>query len=280
MPHAVVAEDQILKVHRARDGSVWYVEGARRAACSALGVHDFPDGPEVMRSSRVRLLGTGDNAPLVARFYAFKAQRKLARMRDFGWPPSLGGYHEVTPLDYASYLLATCFQFDLATPERVDQVLRGHPVWRAASFIPHLDWLRLGELMGVILDPRWYTRWDEDADEYDPRDYVNAEEKDAARLKLVLSTWKTTDAPPREALADDPRYFLWRRWRRYATAAKADLRVSQVFVDFLRRCWLDAIYMATINRGKIGRPDGLFAPDHFFLPDEAAAFRRHVAGTG
>jgi hypothetical protein len=230
----------------------------------------------------------------------------LARMRDFGWPPSLGGYHEVTPLDYASYLLATCFQFDLATPERVDQVLRGHPVWRAASFIPHLDWLRLGELMGVILDPRWYTRWDEDADEYDPRDYVNAEEKDAARLnlylgldpatlagarmgrdgghaaraRLVLSTWKTTDAPPREALADDPRYFLWRRWRRYATAAKADLRVSQVFVDFLRRCWLDAIYMATINRGKIGRPDGLFAPDHFFLPDEAAAFRRHVAGTG
>lgn len=324
MPQAV-AEDQFLKVHTARDGSIWYIEGAKRPARSTLGVHDFPDGPEVSRFRRVRMLGTWDNAPLIARFYAFKTRHQIAsiavaspmlgrtvgergdpnlmltRMRAFPWPPSLGGYHEVTPLDYTAYLLATYFRFDLATREHVDYATRGHPLWRYLSFIPHLDPMSVALLVATVLDPRWYARWDEDVDEYNPRDYVNAQAKDAARLnqylgldpstmadarlgrdgghaaraKVALAAWKTTDAPP-PGTDDDPRYFLWRRWRTYDSADKANLRVTQLFVDFVRLCWLDAIYMAGINRGPQGRPDGLFAPDHSFRPDEAAAFRCHM----
>jgi hypothetical protein len=322
-----VAEDQILKIHRAGDGSIWYVDGARAAARSPLGVHDFPDGPEAARAARVRILGTWENAPLVARFYTFKMQRKvasiavasplmgrtrgergdaglmLARMREFPWPGSLGGYHEVTHLDYTAYLLATFFQYDLASPERVNQVLDGHPLWSYLGFIPHLDRLQVARLIATILDPRWYARWDDDFDEWDPRAYVNASAKDAARLnqflglapatmadaraghtsrhadraRMALAAWKTTDAPPAAALGEDPRYFLWRRWRTYDSAAKADLRVTQLFVDFLRQCWLDAAYMTTIRHSQGGQPDGLFVPGYFFREEEAKAFSDHLA---
>lgn len=324
-----VAEAQFLKVHRAKDGSVWYVEGAKAAVRSPLDVHDFPDGPEAARSARVRLLGTWDNAPLIARFYAFKKQGRIAsvsvaspmvgktngergdprlmlsRMRAHPWPASLGGYHEVTGLDYAPYLLATFFQHDLASPERVGQALRGHPVWEYISFIPHLDPMRVAYLLASILDPRWYSRWDADFDEWNPRDYVKASSKDENRMnaflgldpatmaaarrgkdkghedrcRAALAAWKTRDVPP-PAHARDPRYFLWRRWRTFDSEAKADLRVTQIFVDFLRQCWLDAIYMGSGIRGASGRPDGLFAPDHFFQPGEAAAFREHLRRSG
>jgi hypothetical protein len=327
MTHTI-AVDQVLKVHRAGDGSVWYVAGDKDAVCSPLNLHDFPDGPEVSRFSHVHMLGTWDNAPLISRFYTFKRQRRiasiavasqmlgrtraerhnprlmLARMRNFNWPASLGGYHEVTRFDFVAYLLATYFQFNLSTPGHIDQVLRDYALCRYLDFIPHLDRSQLARLVGMILDPRWFTRWDDDADEYNPRDYVLASKRDVARLnqflglspetmpggtgytgyhavaqgraQVVLAAWKTTESPPRAALDDDPRYFLWKRWRAYGSAAEADLRVSQLFADFIRLGWLDCIYENSVTRGPIGRPDGLFVPEYFFQPSEASAFRVHM----
>jgi hypothetical protein len=198
MPKVVVAEDQVLKIHRVGDGPIWYLDGDKAARASDLDVHDFPDGEVALGSSRVRLLGTAENATLIARFYARKVQGRLrsvevatplvgasraerangplmlSRMRAFAWPASLGGWHEVTPIDYAAYLLATYFQHDIASPERVDQVLGRHPLWHYVSFIPHVDRMRFARLMAIILDPRWYCRGDEVADEFHPRDYARS----------------------------------------------------------------------------------------------------------
>jgi hypothetical protein len=319
-----IAEDQFLKVHTDRDGAVWYVEGDGAAVRSTLDVRDFSDGPEACRSARIRMLGTHDNAPLIARFYALKLRGQLAsisvaspmlgrtkhergdpklmlsRMRALTCPASLGGYHEVTPLDNVAYLLSSWRQAGFSGPEWADRVLPACPIWRYASFIPHLDRVKFAGVVAAILDPRWYTRWDADADEYDPHDYVNATKKDARRLnaflgldprtmadaragrdaghvaraRMVLGAWKTTDGPPEGH--DGARHFLWRRWRRYESTAKADLKVSQLFVDFVRQCWLDAIYMSTARSDSGYRMDGMFAPDHFFRPDEAEAFRAHM----
>jgi hypothetical protein len=229
-------------------------------------------------------------------------QLMLMRMRDCAWPASLGGYHEVTAVDYPAYLLATYFQFNIIDAAHVDQAIGDHPLWRYLGFIPHLDRMKLARLVATIVDPRWYTRWDVRADEWNPRDYVAMTAKDAARLnqslgldpatmaqarlghthdyaaraQLVLDTWKTSEAPPPEACAGDPRYFLWQRWRTYDSTVKADLRVSQLFVDFLRQCWLDVLYMNAVRRGPVGKPDGLFAPEHFFRAVEAEAFRAHM----
>jgi hypothetical protein len=328
MPKVVVAEDQVLKIHRVGDGPIWYLDGDKSARASDLGVHDFPDGEVALGSSRVRLLGTAENAALIARFYARKAQGRLrsvevatplvgasraergngplmlSRMRAFAWPASLGGWHEVTPIDYAAYLLATYFQHDIASPERVDQILDRHPLWRYVSFIPHVDRMRFARLMAIVLDPRWYCRGDEVADEFHPRDYVTAQDGDGRRLghylglnpetfrairgscgparyesrcRTALAAWRTTTAPPREALEDKPGYFLWRRWRTYDSEVKADLRTSQLFIEFVRLCWLDVLYRDR-HKGLAGEPDGLFAADHFFrrFPQEERAFLAHL----
>jgi hypothetical protein len=49
-----VAEDQILKIHRAGDGSIWYIEGAR-----AVGLFPplLPPPPPPRASCRMRLAG-------------------------------------------------------------------------------------------------------------------------------------------------------------------------------------------------------------------------------
>jgi hypothetical protein len=335
MGKVAVAEDTYLKVHRAGDGSVWFIDGANNPVRSSLNIHTFAESEIVRRSPRIRMLGTWANAPLIARFYAFKteklitsiqaaspmvgqtrceredAQKMLLRMRDHPWPPSVGGWHEVTAVHYLPYLLATYFQYGEAMPGRVAEAMRDHPLVRYVNFIPHLNEYKLAELVATIGDPRWYCRWN-NRDEFDPHSYINSTQRDAARLntflgleprilagvnagavtphhrrcRLVLETWKTSPPPHGSLHEVDHGSFLWQRWSsgKYPTTEKADLAVSKLFVDFLRQCWLDVLYRTTRSGvietadGAIhhARPEGMFAPDHFFRPEEAKAFLAHL----
>jgi hypothetical protein len=64
------------------------------------------------------------------------------------------------------------------------------------------------------------------------------------------------------------------------------LRTSQLFIDFLRLVWLDALYTDRTTPGRAApgmRParEGLFAPDHFFATDwEADGFAQHLVPAG
>ena len=112
---------------------------------------------------RVRVVGNMDNAPLISALYTLKLRKELESlqvvtplvcsthterqdpefvlysMRNFTQSPSLGGFHEVTQLDYPSYALINELyyqehgnEFELTELSR--RYLEAHPVWPALSF--------------------------------------------------------------------------------------------------------------------------------------------------
>jgi hypothetical protein len=233
----------------------------------------------------------------------------LVRMRDSaadGLNPAMGGWHEFGEADYPSYAIASVedyhrLPFDLGRLRMT--MLARHPAWPGLSFIAHLDLDKLAQLLGVILDPRWYVSLRTPRHGSDIAPYYD----DAAKLhaylgldprtmagvlglikpcgsyalcRLVLETWSATVPKPNEQA---PGYFLWRRYRRENGPLKAALRASQMFVDYLRLVWFDALYCDhTASRraapGKRPVGEGLFAPDHFFSDAlEAGAYVEHRA---
>ena len=199
----------------------------------------------------------------------------LVRMRDStadGLSPAMGGWHEFDAADYPAYAIAACAD---RGPGDADldafraQMVMAHPAWPALSFISHLNPAKLALLLGVILDPRWYVslrspRKGDDVVPYhddsaklhaylglDPRTMAgvlgsNKEFGSSARCRLVLETWVGT-TPEEPEVYQHPGYFLWRRYLREECHVKGTLRASQLFVDYLRLVWLDAIYCDRVS---------------------------------
>jgi hypothetical protein len=336
MAAPVVIEDQVLKVHTARDGQVWYVDGGHEAINTHAAIDDFLTTAAYRRARHVRMVGSAANARALCLLYNLKLDGQLPRLevagpaavgrtraeRDDprmmlvrirgsaadGLNPAMGGWHEFVADDYPAYAIAACDAYDGTTfdvPTFRMEMLSAHPAWPALSFISHLDLHRLARLLGIVLDPRWYTslrtplRGDDivpyhaDAAKLhaylglDPRTMAGVlgycpETGSAARCRLVYETWSavaTSDGCER----GHPAYFLWRRYRREVGPVKAALRASQMFVDYLRLVWLDALYCDWTGAvpaapGKRPPGEGLFAPEHFFAHEaEADAYRRHRA---
>jgi hypothetical protein len=336
-----VLEDQVLKMHTAKDGLVWYVDGGRGAINTHAPIGDFLEDNACQRAHHVRMVGSASNANALCVMYDRKARGQLLRLevaspavvgrtraerddprlmlvriRDSaadGLNPAMGGWHEFGAADYAAYALAACENYDrraFCVEKFRTDMLVAHPVWPALSFIPHLDLERMARLLGIILDPRWYVSlrtprrggdiipYHDDAAKLhaylglDPRTMAGAlglceESGSTARCRLVFETWASA-GPPAPEKRKQPGYFIWRRFMRENGPVKSALRASQMFVDYLRLIWLDAIYCDRKGRpaapGKRPVQEGLFAPDHFFQHDEeAAAYTYHrdlVAGKG
>jgi hypothetical protein len=232
----------------------------------------------------------------------------LVRIRDAaadGLNPAMGGWHEFGRDDHPAYAIAACVDYgprggDMNAYRR--ELLLQHPAWPALSFIPHLNRGKLAKLLGLILDPRWYVSlrmpkrgcdivpYHDDAAKLhaylglDPRTMASVfglcEPTDAtSRCKLVLDTW-AGDGMPTVCEYRYAGYFIWRRHQREAGMVKGALRASQLFIDYLRLIWLDAIYCDRVGRpaapGKRPFQEGLFAPDHFFQQRaEAAAYLQY-----
>jgi len=329
-----VLEDQILKVHTAKDGLVWYVDGGCGAINTRAPIEDFL-GDEICRRARhVRMVGSPSNARALCVLYERKRRGQLVRLevaspavvgrtraerddprlmlvriRDSaadGLNPAMGGWHEFGDQDYPSYALAAYESRGQAAGDdgrfRME-MLATHPAWPGLSFIGRLDVHKLAQLLGIILDPRWYVslrapRQGSDVAPYyddaaklhaylglDPRTMAGVlglcgEAGETARCRLVLDAWAGL-GPPAAAQLDQPNAFLWRRRQRERGPVKGALRASQMFVDFMRLVWLDAIYcdhagIAPAAPGKRPVREGLFAPDHFFADGrDAAAYTVH-----
>jgi hypothetical protein len=328
-----VLEGQVLKMHTAKDGLVWYVDGGHDVINTHAPIENFLEDDACCRARHVRMVGSFSNAAALCAMYKRKARSQLLRLevaspavvgrtraerddprlmlvriRDSaadGLNPAMGGWHEFGDEDLPAYAIAaTCDDHGGERQKFHYGMLAIHPAWPSLSFIPHLDLNKVARLLGIILDPRWYMslrtpRRGDDIIPYhddaaklhaylglDPRTMAGVlglcdETDSTARCRLVLEAWLGDD--PSQSVGQ-PGYFLWRRYCREGGPVKGALRASQMFIDYLRLVWLDALYCDRIKKvkgqpaapGKRPRGEGLFAPDHFFSRDEeAAAYMRH-----
>jgi len=155
-----VLEDQVLKVHTATDGQVWYVDGGHGAINTNAPIEGFLVGEACQRARHVRMVGSADNAQALCLLYKrrldgqllrlevaspavvgrTRAERDdprlmLVRMRDSaadGLNAAMGGWHEFDENDYPSYAIAAYKKhgkqpFDeCSTPA---ELLVRHPAW-------------------------------------------------------------------------------------------------------------------------------------------------------
>jgi hypothetical protein len=299
-----ILDSDILKVTSAEDGVIWYLEGSGMPHYSGVDAATFLESSIFRTAACVRVIGTASNARLILQLYGHKLNNVLRslevcsplccesaedrrdpevtlyNMRSFTAPGSLGGWHEFGPKDIFSYTLAAHFHTTDKVGDDQRKMMALHPAWPALSFVAGVDQDACAQLIGTLIDPRWYIDTD-DPDRcskleqflgLNPVVQGELEHKNQERhrnYRVVLKCWKNGSPPGR--LQDlTPRHFLWRAWHSKTGGHKGDLVASKFFVSYLRAVWTDAICAGT----KAGR---LFVPEYFFLrPDEAKAYRAHV----
>ena len=161
------------------DNHVWLKDESTLPENTGLTVQEFLDVPKYQTLDKARLLGSYNNAPLIAGLYLRKTRKQLPsvsvvtplcvpatkknmtpqisleRMHVVQLSPSLGGFHEVDANDYISYALADEIAKRGATDTALT-LLKRHPAWLALSFLRFVDIRRCCELVAAIIDPRWY----------------------------------------------------------------------------------------------------------------------------
>ncbi len=296
-------------MHVATNGDVWYSDGIDVPRMATEGRSRFISSLSKRELLYVRMLGTKQNASLIVELYQkYCSPRKagtlevasplvceseperddpkvaLYRMRQCLLPPSLGGWHTVSPVDYPSYALAALILTENRTGycEHHRQLLLTHPVWHDLLFIPTIDPESVIFLITHIVDPRWFI------DQQNPerlgklkmslgltpaimRQNIRDDKCSMANLlcRMSLRCWKG-----KEPLAEDmerPGNFLWRRWRHAGGGWRGDLRVSQDFVSYMARTWQQQIVAAAGGRWD------MFIPTSLLRGHEVNAYEEHSA---
>lgn len=188
----VVSRNDVLRLHVADDGLVWYGSDNQFAVNSYMQPSGFfqdnPLGFDFADPRCIRVLGTHSNASLLVFLHTlriaapatFKKQKLMlgspslvptANLRSEPttvlqhlWQPSCtsvapGMWHEMTQLDYCTYAMIDEMQkvgCDDRVPEVVQRIVTYHPVWPALAYIPFLDRDAVCRLLCDIVDPRWF----------------------------------------------------------------------------------------------------------------------------
>ena len=290
------------RLHVAGDGLIWYAIDQHMPIPVGMSVGTFIENNPLTENDEVVMSGCRNNSILLVELYKLRTQNKFKSLKvcspmackgdkrrqdpkivlmDLmqlkGVAGSMGGWHEVHETDFYAHLLAA--QTD---EEGALKVYKMHPIRPYLSFIPHLNEVKCAQLIGGLIDPRWYVDPDEPESHARIQGYlglnprtqyaasVDSQAKVFAleRCKLVQDAWKGD--VPTEAQMTQPGYFLWRIFDQEGKGYMADLRASQVFVSYVRETWLHAIYE---SRGG-GSKDGIFAPDYFFkTPEEVNGYK-------
>ena len=269
---ASAVENSIFKVTLDENSKVWVIEGDRMPSRTDMSMEDYVSSLEKSGNcpDRIRILGSLDNSEFVVRLYRLKVKKllksleigspmiasnndaasSLMKMRMASLPSSMGGWHEASYADCVAYGVSMLMQSNVpGSHAQACDLMRQHPVWNYVSFIPHLDSAFFTKIMAKVLDPRWYidpnhpTRLSR---LYSWMGLCNGPQTDEKLVRKfdVYSCWS-------KGLEDDkvdinhPGWFLIResrkRWGNHKLWVST-LRTSQMFMRFVKFCWMDSIY--------------------------------------
>lgn len=298
------AEDTTIKLHTDSSGRIWSAIGAKAPQCSSTVLSDLANHEMWNSSAVVRVVGTEENAPLLVWLYARREllhitrldvggpqvcetkselhdpEVTLYRMRQCLLPAAAGGWHRFNATDFCTY------QLTVASAGRDHAkmllLLEQHPLWTPLSFVPDLCKETVAEIIGMVIDPRWYVtvkRPDrlsrfrrflglEDVNSNSGRTPAERMARMArkSRAALLLRCWQAATPSPIEM--EMPRNFLWRVYRDAGGGERGCTRATQYFAYFLFHVWRNAVSPTA---------DGLFDPSAIFKsPAEVAAFALHL----
>lgn len=308
---APVPDEQIIKLHTAENGHVWYSVGIGPPINSELIGDAFLNSAVISGLGvTVRILGLPQNAELITALYLRRHKREihavevaglnvlhsldelsdpvtiLRRMRAVDISSAAGGWHVLSVHDYPTYaMLARMLRTNFVFDEPAKAYFQIHPVRKAAQFIPTLSDADTAKLLTTIIDPRWFV------DRRSPDRTGKLElylgltptvQKRVADSTVILHKHREFRCAgvlaawktknPEEVDLHDPANFLYRICTKNKDKAIGDLRASQAFVKYLRYNWLDVL------NSRKGVHDGIFVPNMFFkTPAECAAYETHMA---
>ena len=331
--HAATSDAVALKLHVGTTGNVWYVDGELPPVDSRVSVDEFIASSVCVRADAIRVLGSPVNTELLVRLFELQdkqdfifelasplacplevdrcnPEHALYYMRQFEYPPSLGGWHEASAEERVSYDLLQELNHDplnVAITERARDLFDSHVASHALKFIRTIDTDAACRLLAIIVDPRWYIdfNYPDRASKLesflgllpDVASRVLQESLPVAdtkptrrsnrhrqRCRIVMATWQWQDErlvnirmenngeSTESSLGKLPGDFLWRIWDRHGRGVQGVLRACSTLVVYLRATWLNRLYQYS-RQG-----DPIFCPEYFFrTEEEIEAYRIHSA---
>ena len=265
-------EGSVFKLALDSNSEVWVIEGDRMPYSTKLTVEGYIDKLETSGNcpDKIRVLGSGSNAGMIVRLYRLKVKHRLKsleigspiivsnndapanliKMRMASAIPSLGGWHEADMLDCASYGVGALIRSETEGSHiKACELMKQHPVRNYVSFIPHIDDMFFTKVMARIGDPRWYI--DPNHPSRLSRLYswlglCNGPQTDDKLVKKfdVYSCWSKGLSASISEMAR-PGWFIIRegstKWANHKPWVSS-LRMSQLFIKFVRMAWMDSIY--------------------------------------
>ena len=313
---SLVSEATIIKLHVGPDETVWYARGMEPPVNSQQTVSDFLLSPVAHGLSSVfRVLGSESNAELILKLYWHLHRGEIHDLQVAPLPklslsvrndpvfilfnsrrifssPSCGGWESLSAAGFATYALIREFRLAREFSDKCRRILRLHPVYRAASFIPTLDDSILVELIKLIVDPRRFVdtrvpdkpskiglyfgltpavqRRVTEGDAPPAYQVTRASSLREQRCAVVLACWRPENIAEHDFT--NPANFLLRAHRAAGGGYRGDLRASQVFLRYIAQNWTAGLSLCP------GSYDKIFASDLFFKSDaEISAYAQHMA---
>jgi hypothetical protein len=187
----MIDQVQVLRLHTADDGLVWFGDDASLGTNSYLEVADFFACAKLdaaLRNTKgIRLLGTANNAALILQLSRMRMGRsqltkkvpvvlgspvvclKEANLREpeavlrYLWQPEsklAWQWHRLGETDYCSYGLIDALQESKSElNDKVQKIAAYHYAWPAVTFVPNFDALAACQFLASIVDPRWYVHF-------------------------------------------------------------------------------------------------------------------------
>lgn len=259
------------------DDVVWFGLNDSAVVCSNLSAADFVSSGKLDNVKSVYIVGFPENAALVLHLYERYSNTSvsvfLGTPMPFlhinsaadsildnidllkSLPPSLGGWHKCTELDYYTARMQ-CALMDLAPVEWTVDLWRQHPLSKKLNFVYGLDIYVTSKLICLIGDPRWFIDVDKPNKirkllaylglKYDNLekihdktcDEVVSYSKSANRCWIAVNSWTGglwyDDAP-----ASEPSCFLWAKAKKEQNELLGVHKATKLFVSFLVDIWLD-----------------------------------------
>lgn len=169
--------EDILGIHLDVQDMVWTGRPGQTQIRTNLSSEHFVNQADL--SGTIRVLGLAKHSALLCRLHNAVADRPDCRLEvarpslvsrwsttqqkltaivnSARLPPSLGGWHQFTDVDLATYKLRMHQDAGLVDTPGFRLLVLRHPVRSLASFIPTLDHAAFGKWLACVLDPRWYV---------------------------------------------------------------------------------------------------------------------------